>query len=194
MPVPKHFCWTRFGSEAGEAFGDILSRKEEERVLNRGMFLWGIGNAIGPSVRELIRRERDPQVIFSPIRSAPRAVDTSPKTIVVWTWGETLAGEPYPLPNHSVVTSRFDESAARKSHYALVCSSPLPLRLSEEGDKLLFGLLRNLVSGRPVGASQVTAVVSRLARQHGKANLGPEYQVSIRASLVYRISFGCGAQ
>ena len=50
--LPTIFCWTRFGGEAGEPIEQILFRKEQERLANGGVFLWGIGNAVGPSIYE----------------------------------------------------------------------------------------------------------------------------------------------
>ena len=88
--IPKCFCWTRFGTEAGEAIGHIFKRKEEERIANSGVFIWGIGNAVGPSVRELVLRTPKPQVLFSPIRSAAKLQDVSPPSVAAWTAGETL--------------------------------------------------------------------------------------------------------
>jgi hypothetical protein len=69
--LPDCFCWTRFGTEAGQAIVHILQRKEQERSANDGLFIWGIGNAIGPSIRELVRRTNRPEVLFSPIKSSP---------------------------------------------------------------------------------------------------------------------------
>ena len=161
MSLPKVFCWTRFGTEAGEEIGQIVARKEEERLRNGGVFLWGIGNPIGPSIGQLIRLDDYPEVIFSPICSAPRKKDTSPEQVVAWTVGETLDGKRYKLPAGSLVTSRYDPQAGRKNHYALVCSSPTVLQLNPKAETISFGSLRNLLTNRPVGASQVTAIVRR---------------------------------
>ena len=46
--LPDLFCWTKYGTEAGEDIGAILERKESERLASGGTFLWGVGNAIGP--------------------------------------------------------------------------------------------------------------------------------------------------
>src|ERR1700728_56037 len=35
--IPDRFCWTRFGTEAGESIEHILNRKEEERLANGGI-------------------------------------------------------------------------------------------------------------------------------------------------------------
>lgn len=84
-PLPNKFCWTRFGTEAAESVELILQRKERERIANQGLFLWGIGNAIGPSIKELVKCVRKPEVLFSPIRSAPNFKDVKPATIATWT-------------------------------------------------------------------------------------------------------------
>src|SRR5260370_42028001 len=110
---PDWFCWTRFGTEAGEAIGHILQRKEEERAANRGVFIWGIGNAVGPSVRELVGREPKPEPPFRPIKSSARPQDELPPAGAPWTSGETLDGHLYYLPEHSLVTRRYKPEAPK---------------------------------------------------------------------------------
>ena len=158
MSLPQHFCWTRYGTEAGESIERILQRKEAERAANRGTFLWGIGSALGPSIEALLGVTKSPKVIFSPIKSAPRAVDVRPERVVRWQMGVSFRGESYRLPDHSVVTSR--ASSAARPHYALVCHSSEPLEMVASGDSIDFDAVSNLVSGRRLGASQVTAVVA----------------------------------
>ena len=178
---PRHFCWTRFGTEAGEPIEAILARKEAERRAGAGVFYWGIGNSVGPGIAELVRRQPRPAVLFSPMRGKPRPQDAAPSRIVRWLAGETSDGEQFDLPSTAYVTSRSSGDGSRKSHYALVCASPVPLSLSDLGS-LRFGALRNLRSGRPVGASQVTAVVERF--ENGDI-AGAEYRVALRATLVF---------
>ncbi|HYR88437.1 MAG TPA: hypothetical protein VE422_30440 [Terriglobia bacterium] len=182
MAIPERFCWTRFGTEAGQTIESILARKENERAANGGMFLWGIGNAIGPSFKELLRREANPQALFSPIKSPPKAEDVSPPAVAAWTRGETLDGKTYALPDHSLVLSRYDPAGTKRVHYTLVCYSSEPLRISESGDRIALDGLRNLLTGRPIGASQVTAVVeSVMGCRHGAST----YPIALRAQLVY---------
>lgn len=181
MDIPLHFCWTRFGTEASQTVDQILARKERERQANGGIFLWGIGNALGPSIRELVRRDGEPEVLFSPIRSAPRLVDISPRAVVAWTAGRTIWGERYELPEASIVTSRYDPLRPRISHYALVCYREQKLGLEVSGRQISLGSLRNLVTGRKVGSSQVTAVVERKSESSVRA---VRYSVSMRAFLV----------
>ena len=182
MSLPAWFCWSRFGTEAGQPIEDILERKEQERVANRGMFFWGIGNALGPSMKELLRRTRDPEVLFSPMKSAPRPEDVSPPAVVAWTWAETLSGDFYSLPGCSLVTSWQNPLAPKGTHYALVCLSESPLVTSRGQEKIGMGEVRNLLTGRPVAASQTTAVVERKPTEDTDALT---YEVAIRARLVY---------
>ena len=184
MAIPECFCWTRFGTEAAQSIEQILARKEQERVANDGVFFWGIGNALGPSMNELIRCCREPEVLFSPIKSAARLQDVAPAAVAAWVSGETLAGDEFRLPERSLVTSRHDPDAPRAAHYALVCFSegPLIARSSRSGEKLSFSSLSNLRTGRPIGASQVTAVVRR---DEGDPLGAKVYEVAIRARLVY---------
>ncbi len=146
LGLPDAFCWTRFGAEAGELFDAILARKERERVANDGVFYWGIGNSVAPAIAELLRRAHLPEVLFSPIRGRPRAADIAPPSVVAWTAAETLDGARFPLPSTVRVTSR-----EARAHYALVCELDTPLTLADHGT-VHFGAMRNLVSGRALGA------------------------------------------
>jgi hypothetical protein len=177
--LPHHFCWTRFGTEAGEPIEAILERKEAERRANDGVFMWGIGNSVAPGLTELLAREPSPEVLFSPIRSAPRAGDIDPPAVASWTAAQAMDGEAYPLPQHSMVTSRYDPARPATRHYALVCASPGPLAVMDDA-ALSFVQLRNLRSGAPLGFSQVTAVVSREDGEEGE----DDYPVAFRARLV----------
>src|ERR1051326_3473845 len=155
MGLPELFCWTRFGVEAGEPVESIFARKEQERIQNKGIFLWGVGNAVGPSISEFVRLAQSPEVLFSPIKSPPRERDVAPETVVAWTAGVDLNGRPFELPKHSLVTSRYEPNGVRHFHYALVCCASKRLTDSKpDSEKIAIGALRNLLSGRPVGASQ----------------------------------------
>ena len=175
---PRKFVWTKFGTEAGERLEDILARKERERAANGGVFLWGIGNNVGSSVG-VLAKDRPPEVLFSPISSPPRICDELPEEVLLWTNAETLGGEHFDIPSGSIVTSR--GGAQKKCHYALVCHSDRPLRLGNGNGRIFSGSLRNLVSGRQVGSSQVTSVVER----HAREPLGRAYEVAMRFRMVY---------
>jgi hypothetical protein len=176
--LPQIFCWTRFGTEAGEPIEQIIERKEAERRANGGVFFWGIGNSVSAGIVELVRRCERPELLFSPITSRPRRADVTPSRIALWTAGEAANGERLLLPPAVRVTSRHDPSSKR-GHYALVCASEQPLALADLG-RLDFGTLTNLLSGNPVGASQVTAVVSR---SDELVAAGKEYLVALRVAL-----------
>jgi hypothetical protein len=179
MNIPRYFCWTRFGTEAAQTVTQILERKEAERRAANGVFLWGIGNAVGQSIVELLQSAAEPVVLFSAIKSAPKSIDVIPRTVAAWTGARGLRGKPYTLPNQALVTSRFDPASSRRVHYALVCYSEVPLAIGNHGS-IQFRALRNLVSKKPLGHSQVTAVVEHSADLLG----GAEYTVAMRASLV----------
>src|SRR5581483_5352783 len=176
MDLPSLFCWTRFGTEAGEPIGAILHRKELERLANNGMFFWGVGNSVAPGMAALVEQAATPEVLFSPIKSRPRAADVAPECVVRWREATTIAGDRIALPDTVRVTSR-----ASRSHYALVCSSTEPLEVGCLG-RLRFNELRNLVRGQPLGSSQVTALVTH---EHDAVADGEDgYLVALRAFLV----------
>lgn len=178
-PLPWAFCWTRFGAEAGESIEQILVRKDAERFDGGGIFYWGIGNAVGPALAALVAEIPEPEVLFSPIKSPPRQVDVAPSSTVRWSAGQGLFGETFDLPQSACVTSRWEPARPNAARYALVCASGEPLVLADRGE-LRFGAMRNLSSGAPVGASQVTAVV-----RHDDGESGRTYPVALRASLVW---------
>jgi hypothetical protein len=178
-PLPRAFCWTRFGPEAGEAIDQILARKEAERTAGGGIFYWGIGNAVGAAMTALLAECDEPELLFSPIAGSPRRVDVAPSSTVRWLAGDDLVGERVELPDSARVTSGWEPTRPNAARYALVCSSSKPIELADRGE-LRFDALRNLCSGAPVGASQVTAVV-----RHEGPNSGRAYPVALRAKLVW---------
>jgi hypothetical protein len=160
--VPPAFCWTRIGDEAGESVERIVRRKELERQATGGLFTWGIGNGLGEGIRSLVEVQERPQVLFSPIRSVAADIDRNPDGLLLWL-DVVASGSLSPLPTASWVTSRNKtaKGAPKLAHYALFCRSHHPLTTADVGT-LHFRQLRNLKSLRPVGFSQVTAVVSRV--------------------------------
>ncbi|MBV8977728.1 MAG: hypothetical protein JOZ13_10160 [Alphaproteobacteria bacterium] len=180
MGLPEHFCWTRFGAEAGETVAQILRRKEKERLGNDGIFLWGIGNGIGPSLRELLKIEQSPTVLFSPIRNLPRDQDVSPEIVIRWQAGRALDGKRFELPPASVVTSGARQGVKVHRRYALVCHSERAVQLGSHGNMRLSHLA-NFRTGAKVGSSQVTAVVRY---DPSRPTAGPAYRVALRATLI----------
>lgn len=177
MALPGLFCWTKFGAEAGETPDSICLRKEDERRRNGGVFLWGIGSGIGPSLQRLLEIEPHPHVCFTPMLAPPKNRDVRPERVVRWTKARGFDGSSFEIPAHSVVTSRGKSSSSK--HYALVCRSADPLAPGHNIDCFSAMNVVNLLSGRPVGASQVTAIVRTVDRDE----LGP-YRVAFKATLV----------
>jgi hypothetical protein len=183
--LPKNFCWTKYGVESGESIQEILARKERERLASGGMFLWGIGNSVGLAIRELILREIRPQVVFSPMRSKPKAVDAAPGVVLNWTSAIDLDGNGWDIPRTLSVVSRGSSEAGRRkaSHYALVCRSDQPLTEAGAGE-VVYERLLNMLSMSRLGYSQVTAVVSRRLDRSG-VDQETSYPVGLVADLVF---------
>lgn len=181
--LPETFCWTKFGTEAGELPLSIFQRKELERRRNGGVFLWGIGQSIGPSLPALLHVTSTPEVLFSPIRTSAATRDVSPVQVVLWCDAFGYDGRRFRLPEYSIVTSRMDPAHPRSGHYALVCEAGSPImELEDKNHYLAIKALRNLRSGTPLGASQVTAIVRRTCTT---TPTRAEYPVVARARLVY---------
>ncbi|WP_341916994.1 hypothetical protein [Polaromonas sp. YR568] len=183
--LPRKFCWTKFGAEAGESFDEIFARKEKERQANHGIFLWGVGNSVAPGLRILVKTEVRPSVIFSPMRSPAKAIDISPPAVVEWMRAVGLGGQEWDIPNGSIVTSRAGSlaSGTKKKHYALVCHSDKPLGHVVSPMEVDLDNLRNLSSGGELGFSQVTSVVQTLDTKSSSSRL--KYPVGFVAELVY---------
>lgn len=182
MPLPPAFCWTKFGTEAAECVDSIIDRKESERLLNDGVFLWGIGSSIRPSLLALLELTNGPEVVFTPMIAAPARRDIDPPAVLVWRSATGMDGRHYSLPAYSVVTSAADQGRQRRRHYALVCRRAVPLDSTDEETWLDHSAVRNLRLGTTVGSSQVTSVVRH---ENRLATAGRGYRIAFRASLVY---------
>lgn len=178
--IPKAFVWTKYGIEAGEPVAQIFARKERERQSSDGIFLWGIGNSVGGAVRTLILRERIAElpVVFSPMKSFARSIDSAPENIWRWSRAVGLDGAEWAIPNACCVTSR--GAPNKRRHYALVCRSAGTLSPNAGGFRLNVSRLTNYLSGNPVGSSQVTSVV----RSSQNSEEG-DYPLALFASLVF---------
>ena len=167
-------CWTRMQAEAGEQLARIMRRKELERRSGDGIFFWGVGSAPSRAIPKLVRTATAIDVLFSVMKSKPKAKDAAPAKVVAWRSYVDIDGVVRPIPDHVLVTSR---ASSRGYHYALICRSDTPLGVSDEGpfDPAAF---RNVGAGGAVGASQVTALLER------RANDGvSDYRVAMRARL-----------
>jgi hypothetical protein len=178
--IPDIFCWTKMGTEAGQSLAAILHRKELERSAGGGTFAWGIGNSLGDGA-ELARRmspSGDVDVLFTPMKSAPKVIDVAPSQLLLWIFYQSRSGGLVALPEHMLVTSR--GSADKRTHYALLCQSDSPLEERHDCGAFDSSDVRNLASMNPVGASQVTSVV----RYDGATTPAEKpYRVAFRAKL-----------
>ena len=170
-------CWSRMQAEFGQSIEAIIRRKDIEREASGGIFCWGIGNAPPRMLPELARGGSQIDVVFSLMKSRPKAVDVAPDKIVVWRAYVDETGEEFRLPPGSLVTSR--ASGSGRAHYALICRSEQKLELTDFGAFDPTAYLNVSAAGRPVGASQVTALLRRVAPEG--ADTG--YRANLCASL-----------
>jgi hypothetical protein len=173
------FIWTKIQADSGQAIDRILNRKELERQ-SGNTFWWGIGESKADQIGLLRTRDPRPLVLFSVMLSRPHRRDSHPDGVLLWEAYKTTGGE-IPLPPHAVVISRAHDSKGRpkQRYYALVCENPMGILHGGHG-MLDTGTLRNFGdSGKPVGSSQVTAVVERTSPH----NKGRSYPVTARATL-----------
>jgi hypothetical protein len=180
---PATFCWTKVGQEAGEDVVTIRRRKEWERQLGRGRFFWGIGQSLGANALFATGMGTTLPVLFSPMTSRAKAIDSTPSGIVLWNSWADAEGRVYPLPDYCLITSRSHLPSGRTKlrHYALVCASDQAL--DERLDCWISPQrLRNVRTNRPLGASQVTAVV-RLAESSILGEEARKYPVIFSADL-----------
>jgi len=175
-----YVCWSRMQTEAGQTLDTIVRRKEYERQAGDGLFFWGVGNAPATAISALARLSIPVPVIFSVMKSRPKAIDTLPSRTVVWRKYIDQFGKERTLPASALVTSRGDSASGPKvKHYALVCRSEKPLCL-QRGEPFDPRAFRNVGKvGGPVGASQVTA----LLRQVDRPSANTDYEVNLSAWL-----------
>ncbi len=164
--LPPTFCWTKMGTESGEDLSHIIRRKEWERRLGGGRFLWGIGQSFGTNADIAAAGGNPLAAVFSPMLSKPKDIDMAPADVVLWNSWVDAGGQARPLPRHSFVTSRamLPSGRRKETHYALVCTSSAELGTAS-ALRVSPHALRNLGTGKALGASQVTAVVAHSPRE-----------------------------
>lgn len=183
--VPDIFCWTKMGTEAGQPLETILRRKELERQAGNGTFAWGIGNSLGssPAFAKQATTDGAVDILFSPMKSAPKAIDVAPTQLVLWLSYHSPDTGLTDLPAHMLITSRGSgiSGSAKRSHYALLCERHEEINADTDPSIIDAKYARNLVSLNPLGASQVTAMV----RYEQTDNNYPEkpYPISFRARM-----------
>jgi hypothetical protein len=177
--IQSAFIWTKIQADAGQSVDRILNRKELERQ-SGNTFWWGIGESKADQIRLLLTRDPCPLVLFSLMLSRPQRRDSHPDGVLLWEAYKTTEGE-IPLPPHAIVISRAHDSKGRlkQRYYALVCENPMGILHSGHG-MLDTRTLRNFGDGgKPVGSSQVTAVVEPTI-PHDR---GLSYGITARATL-----------
>ena len=181
--LPRIFCWTKVGQEAGEDVVAIRRRKEWERQLGRGHFFWGVGQSLGTKARLASYITTPIPVLFSLMPSKAKLIDRAPSGVVLWNSWVDVEGRAYPLPDYCLITSRSHLPSGRTKarHYALVCSSDH--ELNEYHDRWISPqFLRNAATNKFLGASQVTAIV-RSAQWSARDEGGRRYPVIFSATL-----------
>ncbi len=178
----EYLCWSRMQAEAGQQLDAIIARKELERSAGHGVFMWGVGNAPALITNVLARADLRIPVIFSVMKSRPKSLDVSPSRTFAWRSYFDADDVQQPLPVHVVITSRGDSATgAKRSHYALMCYSSVPLRLRLNGRPFDPSAYCNAGgAGAPVGASQVTALLRRVKPTNPHAG---DYRVDLSAWL-----------
>ena len=168
------------GTEAGQSLDVILRRKELERQAGDGVFSWGIGNALGTTVD--LAREQSPtgevDVLFTPMKSAPKLIDTAPAKLLLWL-GYEANGAIIDLPAHMFITSRGGEG--KRGHYALLCHSDRDLTIESDEGVLDAACMKNLKTGNALAPSQVTSVVKH--ERDPAITYANTYKIAFRAKL-----------
>lgn len=170
------------GDEAGQPLNNILLRKEMERLLGDGMFMWGIGNALGKSIWSLVEREDAPKVFFSKINTKAKQIDIAPSKVYIWTSYLDKYGDSRPVPDHVLLTSRANAGRQlKRNHFALVCQKRNKIE-KENLPPINFSDFKNINSNKgKLGYSQVTAIVERNGNEKHSSK---EYPTIFSADLV----------
>ena len=150
------FVWTKMGAEGGQSLRRIVAIKEAERQAGGGVFWWGVGNSLGPAVRQEAKRSGGTlAVVFSEMITRAKRADSHPDHVCLWeTWCDP-DGNVIDIPEHVLEWSKGEN--AKKSHYALVCRSDVPLVIDE--DVPFDPAVCRTLAGKCPGASQVTALL-----------------------------------
>lgn len=170
----ERVCWTRMQTEAGEGLARIVRRKDLERRTGDGLFFWGVGNAPSRAIPALARAAAAIDVLFSVMKSKPKAQDVAPSRLLAWKNYVDTDGVVRPIPGNILVTSR---AGSRAYHYALMCRSDFSLSVAD-GEPFDPAAFRNYGAGGAVAPSQVTALLERWARDGSS-----DYRVAMRAEL-----------
>ena len=112
------------------------------------------------------------------MKTRPKSIDVAPPGLLVWRSYFDVDGTEQVLPPNVLVTSGL--KSARPAHYALMCRADSDLILGDYGQFDPRAYRNVSEAGRPVGASQVTA----LLRKADDERDGSGYRINLRAILV----------
>ncbi len=177
-----YVCWTRMQSEAGQDLCNILQRKENERVAGDGVFFWGVGNAPSRLIPAISRFKLAVPMYFSIMKSKPKLVDSAPSSILIWRRFIDAYGIERPLPPSALITSRGNSGSGgiKTKHFALICQADEKLGLTY-GVPFHHYTYRNAgQNGGQIGASQVTALLSR---DESTPLATAQYEINLEAKL-----------
>jgi len=177
-------------AEAGQGLQSIVARKELERRAGKGLFFWGVGNAPAVLANVLARAAVPVPVIFSVMKSRPKAVDIAPSRVVAWRRYIDEHGVERELPQHTLVTSRADSpSGPKRTHYALICYSADPLKLQAHPPPFDPSAFRNAGgTGAPVGNSQVTALLKRVSNEDRTSDYAINFEAQLAGGYWVRLA------
>ncbi|MGU7779270.1 hypothetical protein [Burkholderia sp. PU8-34] len=182
--LPRTFCWTKIGTESGEELATVVLRKEWERRLGGGRFLWGINQPLGSSAQVAAHRTGSLLALFSPVAARARMVGRG--NVLLWNAWIDAGGQVRQLPPHTFITSRakLPSGRPREQHYALVCASSTALTI---GTRLRVHpeQLRSVSTGKRLGAAQGAVVVDCADRAgaRGAEQAGKSYPLALSVEL-----------
>jgi Putative ATPase subunit of terminase (gpP-like) len=182
---PGSFIWSKIGDAySGEPIEGILARKEIERARNGGLFMWGSGVPLGPSLRSLLEIDKAPRVVITRTLHRRKPDEVQPdQSGSVWVWpNASVDGRPYRLPLHSIVTGQTKSGRM----WAMILSKDTQLMVPGEPAELLYrSELRTWPRDKELTDHSPTAVVRGEPRP---ADAPPPadtpYQVLFTATLV----------
>ncbi|MDN7969834.1 hypothetical protein QZM91_20005 [Burkholderia multivorans] len=180
--LPPTFCWTKIGTESGDELPTVVLRKEWERRLGGGRFLWGINQPLGSSAQVAAHRTGSLLALFSPVASRSRSGERKREDALLWNAWIDASGQVRQLPPHAFIASRatLPSGRRREQHYALVCMSSTALTVGTQL-RVFPEHLRSVSTGKPLGAAQGAAVVDCVGR--AKEQAGKSYPLALSVEL-----------
>ena len=184
------------GVHAGEPLDNIICRKKLECEAGKSgedefadTFWWEVGDSIGPAIW-IHLANRNPEILFSKMRSDPGPEDSNPDECIVWTTYRVsnksgYGGKQLSIPKNIIVSSgaKRKNGSKKEKNYALVCSNLRQCEPSEVNQLYvdnMINLNRDGNCGNRPGSSQTTCVVKY--SQCAEAGGNP-YPVEMRANL-----------